>query len=148
MKREKATLGQKLADWITKWAGSWTFIILFFIFLAVWIGLNTYYVFTAEPWDPYPFILLNLALSCLAAIQAPVILMSTNRAAEIDRKRAKQDYYVNRRAEREIKLIQRDVIEIKGALSKQPITEDVQKLNEDIRKIQQELDEVSFVFKH
>ena len=147
MKTEKFTLGQKLADWITKWAGSWTFIIIFFIFLITWMGLNTYYIY-AGVWDPYPFILLNLVLSCLAAIQAPVILMSTNRAAEIDRKRAKQDYYINRRAEREIKLIQRDLVEMKGLLSKQPVTEDVQKLNEDIKKIQTELDEFSFVFRH
>lgn len=104
------TFGQKAADWIAKWAGSWTFIILFFVFLGIWMATNGYFVLRyleGDFTDPYPFILLNLALSCLAAIQAPVILMSQNRAAERDRARAEYDYAVNRKAEREIQEIKK-----------------------------------------
>ena len=102
------TFGQKAADWITKWAGSWTFIILFFIFLGIWIATNGIFVLKyiqGTLIDPYPFILLNLALSCLAAIQAPVILMSQNRAAQRDRLKAENDYQVNRKAEKMIEEI-------------------------------------------
>jgi uncharacterized membrane protein len=102
------TFGQKAADGIAKWAGSWTFIILFFIFIGIWMSTNGYFVLKyirGDFNDPYPFILLNLALSCLAAIQAPVILMSQNRAAERDRQRAEYDYAVNRKAEKEIREI-------------------------------------------
>ena len=98
------TLGQRAADKLTKWAGSWTFIIIFFAFLLAWMFVNAYFLVQYEkggPWDPYPFILLNLVLSCLAAVQAPVILMSQNRAAERDRQRAEYDYAINRKAERE-----------------------------------------------
>ena len=96
----KRTIGQKAADSIAKWAGSWAFITLFFVFLGLWMAANIY-AWTQE-WDPYPFILLNLVLSCLAAIQAPVILMSQNRAAQRDRLKAENDYQVNRKAEKEI----------------------------------------------
>jgi len=105
---KELTFGQRAADWITKWAGSWYFIIGFFIFLGLWIILNVCFLINykiGEPWDPYPFILLNLTLSCLAAIQAPVILMSQNRQQERDREKAERDYGVNRRSEREIKKI-------------------------------------------
>ena len=96
------TFGQKAADFIAKWAGSWIFIIAFFIFLIIWMIINSTWLIFGRAWDPYPFILLNLALSCLAAIQAPIILMSQNRAAERDRQRFEYDYAVNRKAEREI----------------------------------------------
>jgi uncharacterized membrane protein len=96
------TIGQKAADWIAKWAGSWYFITVFFIFLGIWMAVNTTWIIFGRAWDIYPFILLNLILSCLAAIQAPVILMSQNRAAERDRQRAEYDYAVNRKAEKEI----------------------------------------------
>jgi uncharacterized membrane protein len=99
------TLGQKTSDALTKWAGSWTFIILFLLTLIVWMALNSYYFLQLgldKPFDPFPYILLNLVLSTLAAIQAPIILMSQNRAAERDRQRADYDYLVNRKAEREI----------------------------------------------
>ena len=102
------TAGQKAADWIAKWAGSWTFIIGFFIFIGVWIITNGYFVlkYIQEGIiDPYPFILLNLALSCLAAIQAPVILMSQNRQVQRDRLKAEFDYKINRKAEKEIREI-------------------------------------------
>ena len=97
------TLGQKAADGLTKWAGSWLFIILVIILIAIWIYLNiTAYV---RQWDPWPFIILNLCLSCLAALQAPIILMSQNRENQRDRLRAQYDYAVNRKAEKEIREI-------------------------------------------
>lgn len=105
------TLGQKAADWVTKWVGSWTFIILLFVFMGFWVWINVYMV--VFRWDPYPFILFNLLLSCLAAIQAPIILMSQNRQTERDRVKAEQDYRVNRKAELEIEDMQRDLEIIK-----------------------------------
>jgi len=104
------TVGQKAADWLTKWAGSWIFIILFFIFLGLWVSSSGFLFLKyikGDFADPYPFILLNLILSCLAAIQAPVILMSQNRSAQRDRLRAEYDYAVNRKAEREIQEIKK-----------------------------------------
>lgn len=114
--KQKRTLGQKAADKLTLFAGSWWFIFGFGLFLAVWIFINV--LAWSNRWDPYPFILLNLILSCLAAIQAPIILMSQNRAAERDRAQAKYDYQVNRKAEREIQDIQKDLNEIKIMISK------------------------------
>ena len=102
---------------MTKWAGSWAFIIIFFIFLAIWMTTEGYFLlkyFGKEVIDPYPFILLNLALSCLAAIQAPIILMSQNRGNQRDRLRAQYDYAVNRKAEREIQEIKRLIMDIKN----------------------------------
>jgi len=102
------TFGQKAADWLTKWAGSWIFILGFFIFLGVWIFSNGYFLLKYIKdgiLDPYSFILLNLILSCLAAIQAPIILMSQNRENQRDRLRAQYDYAVNRKAEKEIREI-------------------------------------------
>ena len=106
--RVPKTFGQKAADFITKWAGSWAFIIGFLIFLAIWMSLNTYFLVEyklGKPWDPYPFILLNLVLSCLAAIQAPIILMSQNRQSQRDRLKAEFDYRINKKAEKEIREI-------------------------------------------
>ena len=95
------TFGQNAADKLTKYAGSWGFIISFLVILVLWMAANIYAWVNA--WDPYPFILLNLVLSCIAALQAPIILMSQNRQSQKDRQRAEYDYAVNRRAEREIK---------------------------------------------
>jgi uncharacterized membrane protein len=106
--RIQRTTGQKAADFITKWAGSWVFIIGFFIFLLIWISTNIYWITQynlGEPFDPYPFILLNLCLSCLAAIQAPIILMSQNRQVQRDRAKAEFDYAINRKAEKEVREI-------------------------------------------
>ena len=114
---EQLTYGQRAADTISKFGGSWTFIIGFLIFIIFWITLNVA-LLSAKIFDPYPFILLNLALSCLAAIQAPIILMAQNRQAERDRIDAKYDHQVNRKAEREVQDIQRDIQEIKKMLSK------------------------------
>ena len=110
------TFGQRAADGIAKWAGSWTFIISFLVLLGLWMIANVY--MWINQWDPYPFILLNLVLSCIAALQAPVILMSQNRQAQKDRIKAEYDYRVNRRAERGIEQILRDLENIKGKLRK------------------------------
>ena len=91
------TFGQKAADGLAKFAGSWTFIIIFFVILLSWIGGNA--ILLTKAFDPFPFILLNLILSCIAAIQAPIIMMSQNRQEEKDRMRAKNDFKVNLKAE-------------------------------------------------
>jgi uncharacterized membrane protein len=100
----KLTVGQKLADKIAAFGGSWTFIIIFFSFILMWIGINVW-VLVTKPFDPYPFILLNLILSCLASIQAPIIMMSQNRKEQKDRQRGEHDYKINLKAELEIKLL-------------------------------------------
>ena len=115
------TFRQKAADNLTKWAGSWTFILGFMILLFIWIGMNAFFLINynlGNPFDPYPFILLNLVLSCLAAMQAPVILMSQNRAAQKDRIKAQYDYEVNVKAEKEIREMQKELKNIKIILSR------------------------------
>jgi uncharacterized membrane protein len=98
------TTGQKLADKIAVFGGSWTFIITFFSFILVWMSINIW-ILATRPFDPFPFILLNLILSCLAAIQAPIIMMSQNRQEQKDRQRGEHDYKINLKAELEIKLL-------------------------------------------
>ena len=95
--KEKYTLGQRAADVIAKFAGSWAFIFSFTGVLVLWMIVNT--LLAAKAFDPYPFILLNLVLSCVAAIQAPLIMMSQNRQEEQDRRRAENDYKVNLKTE-------------------------------------------------
>jgi len=95
------SFGDRVSDRLADFAGSWTFIALFTIVLSLWITINAI-VFVVRPFDPYPFILLNLVLSALAAIQAPVIIMSQNRQEERDRMNAEHDYQVNLNAEMEI----------------------------------------------
>ncbi|MGK0232708.1 MAG: putative membrane protein [Patescibacteria group bacterium] len=111
------SLGEKAADIISKWAGSWAFILSFLGFLVLWMIANTYLLLTKQ-WDPYPFIFLNFILSCLAALQAPVILMSQSRQAQIDRQRFEYDYRVDRKAEREISEIQKNIELIRNSLIK------------------------------
>ncbi|HNQ61091.1 MAG TPA: DUF1003 domain-containing protein [Bacteroidia bacterium] len=101
---DRLTVGQKLADKIAVFGGSWTFIITFFSFIVIWMVLNIVFL-SSKPFDPFPFILLNLILSCIAAIQAPIIMMSQNRQEQKDRQRAEHDYKINLKAELEIKLI-------------------------------------------
>src|SRR5437879_1962287 len=96
------TFGEHVADKVAKFGGSWTFISIFGAILLVWMGINTW-VLVRRPFDPYPFILLNLVLSTLAALQAPVIMMSQNRQSEKDRMQATQDYQINLMAEIEIR---------------------------------------------
>ena len=99
------SFGEKLADKIASFGGSWKFLISFSIFLFAWVALNTFILILHKPFDPYPFIFLNLILSCLAAIQAPVIMMSQNRQEAKDRIRSQYDYKVNLKAELEIRQI-------------------------------------------
>ena len=101
---KKLTFGQRLSDNIAKFGGSWKFIIIFMSFLIIWMIINVIFL-TAKAFDPFPFILLNLILSCIAAIQAPVIMMSQNRQEEKDRMRSLHDYQVNLKAEIEIRLL-------------------------------------------
>lgn len=110
---EKTTFGQRAADRLAKGAGSWTFVISFILFLTLWIVMNA--TLLAKAFDPFPFILLNLLLSCLAAIQAPLIMMSQNRQEEKDRQRSQNDYKVNLKAE----LIIRDIHEMLEEVHKQ-----------------------------
>jgi CRP/FNR family cyclic AMP-dependent transcriptional regulator len=97
---ERLTVGDRLADGVARFGGSWAFIIVFGVVLVVWMGLNL--ALAAGAWDPYPFILLNLVLSMLAAMQAPIIMMSQNRQDAKDRLRSELDFAVNRKAEAEI----------------------------------------------
>ena len=95
--KETYTLGQRAADTIAKFAGSWAFIFSFVGVLVIWMVINI--ILASNAFDPYPFILLNLVLSCVAAIQAPLIMMSQNRQEEKDRHRAENDYKVNLKTE-------------------------------------------------
>ncbi|MFA6599131.1 MAG: DUF1003 domain-containing protein [Ignavibacteriaceae bacterium] len=104
----KLTMGEKLSDVIASFGGSWKFIIIFFFIMISWILINAYFL-TAKSFDPYPFILLNLVLSCLAAIQAPIIMMSQNRQEARDRNRAEQDYKINLKAELELRQLHQKV---------------------------------------
>jgi uncharacterized membrane protein len=101
---DNMTVGQRVADKVASFGGSWTFIISFGTFLFLWIVLNVV-LLTTKAFDPYPFILLNLILSCVAALQAPVIMMSQNRQEEKDRERAKKDYMINLKSELEIRIL-------------------------------------------
>ena len=98
------TFGQRMADRIATFGGSWKFIISFGAFLLIWIMINVLLLQT-RAFDPFPFILLNLILSCLAAMQAPFIMMSQNRQEEKDRERAKKDYMINLKSELEIRIL-------------------------------------------
>jgi uncharacterized membrane protein len=98
------TLGQRLADRIATFGGSWTFLMLFAAVIVVWMAVNSWLLAT-RPFDPYPYILLNLCLSCLAAVQAPVIMMSQNRQEARDRLRAIRDYQINLKAELEVRAL-------------------------------------------
>lgn len=103
-RKEVLTFGQRLADHVASFGGSWKFIISFGLFLLLWIVSNVLWLH-GQSFDPYPFILLNLILSCIAALQAPVIMMSQNRQEEKDRDRAKKDYMINLKSELEIRML-------------------------------------------
>ncbi len=102
--KQKTTFGQRVADHVASFGGSWTFIISFGVFLILWICINVYWL-ANKGFDPYPFILLNLILSTIAALQAPVIMMSQNRQEEKDRERSKNDYMINLKSELEIRTL-------------------------------------------
>jgi uncharacterized membrane protein len=99
---EELTEGQKISDRVARFGGSWKFILTFITFLILWICVNLI-TYNTIGWDPYPFILLNLILSCVAAFQAPIIMMSQNRQEEKDRKRSENDYLINLKAEIQIR---------------------------------------------
>lgn len=107
---EQLTFGQRAADAIAHFAGSWAFILIFVAVILLWIGGNAYFLLRA--FDPYPFILLNLVLSCLAAVQAPLIMMSQNRQEEKDRRRAENDYIVNLKSEIIVEDLHRKIDEL------------------------------------
>ena len=106
--KELLTKGQSISDKVAKFGGSWAFIITFLIILVVWILFNTLTP-VKDNFDPYPFILMNLILSCIAALQAPVIMMSQNRQEEKDRKRGENDYLINLKAELEINALNQKI---------------------------------------
>ncbi len=117
---ETRTIGDRVADQVAEFGGSWTFIIIAVGTLLAWIGLNTLILTRSEAFDPYPYVFLNLILSMLAALQAPVIMMSQNRQAKRDRLAAEQDYDVNLRAELEIQQIRSQLERIEEALPAKP----------------------------
>jgi len=106
--REVLTRGQRISDKVARFGGSWTFINIFLMVLAAWIVFNVLAP-AGKDFDPYPFILMNLVLSCIAAFQAPVIMMSQNRQEEKDRQRAENDYMVNMKAELEVRSLHQKV---------------------------------------
>jgi uncharacterized membrane protein len=114
---ERLTLGDRMADSLAEAAGSWRFILSFLVLITLWMALNV--VAAVHHWDPYPFILLNLVLSCVAALQAPVIMMSQNRLESRDRLRAENDFQVNVKAElllehltEEVELLKRGIVSL------------------------------------
>lgn len=106
--KETLTKGQKISDKVATFGGSWAFIISFFIILFIWIIFNIITPITNH-FDPYPFILMNLILSCIAALQAPIIMMSQNRQEEKDRQRSENDYLINLKAELEIRALHQKI---------------------------------------
>jgi len=106
--KELLNRGQKISDKVARFGGSWTFIILFLGLLLIWIIANTI-ILRQKSFDPYPFILMNLILSCVAALQAPVIMMSQNRQEEKDRMREENDYMINLKAEMEIRSLHQKI---------------------------------------
>jgi len=134
--QEVMTKGQKISDKVALFGGSWKFIIFFGIVLAFWITYNSLALGKAS-FDPYPYILMNLILSCIAALQAPIIMMSQNRKEEIDRKRAENDYMINLKAEIEIRNLHEKLNllmeeQLKTVMENQFVH---QKLLEDIEKL-------------
>ena len=126
------TVGQRIADTVAATMGSWNFIIIQSVILLIWIILNvTAYV---QQWDPYPFILLNLALSFQAAYAAPFIMMSQNRQADIDRKAAENDYNVNIKAELEIELLHQKIDQLRES-EVNYLTQTVRELVEVLRRV-------------
>ena len=113
---ERMTVGERVADLVARFGGSWTFIISFGGFLVLWVVVNSALVLTQPP-DPYPYIFLNLILSCIAALQAPVIMMSQNRQATKDRLQADQDYQINIKAEFAIQQLHRKMDELRASLA-------------------------------
>ncbi|MCB2011624.1 MAG: DUF1003 domain-containing protein [Geminicoccaceae bacterium] len=136
---ERLTLGERLADRVAAFGGSWTFIVSFGIVLAVWVIINTVILSGRAIFDPYPFVFLNLVLSMLAAVQAPVIMMSQNRQANKDRLTATNDYEVNLKAELEIMQLHDKIDQIRneqlsGIIRQQQ--EQITRLNAVVEKLE------------
>jgi len=117
MPTETRTLGQKASDALTSKMGSWLFIILFLVVLVAWMIVNTVWIVFGQAWDPKPFIMLNLCLSCLAAIQAPIILMSQNRSDQKDRVRQEYDYIVDRHSLRQINKVYKELTYLRSDIN-------------------------------
>ncbi len=113
LQEKQLSFGERLSDAIAIKAGSWGFIIGFLTVLGIWIGVNAW-ILVSKPFDPYPFILLNLILSCIAALQAPIIMMSQNRQEAKDRIRSEQDFLIDQKAEIIIEEIYVQLIELKS----------------------------------
>jgi len=105
----KMSFGDRLSDKVAQFGGSWRFIIIFFVILLIWILINSIFIIGKKAFDPYPFILMNLILSCVAAVQAPIVMMSQNRQEKKDRIRAENDYKVNLKSEIEIRTLHEKV---------------------------------------
>jgi uncharacterized membrane protein len=127
----KLSVGQRVADKVATFGGSWTFIISFGVFLVSWITLNVVFL-ASKAFDPFPFILLNLILSCIAAMQAPVIMMSQNRQEEKDRERARKDYMINLKSEVEIRMLHEKIDHM--IMHQQQELIEIQKLQIDMMK--------------
>jgi uncharacterized membrane protein len=131
LQEENLTFGNRLADKLADFAGSWKFIIFFIVIMIVWIGINSFALF-AKPYDPYPFILLNLILSCIAALQAPIIMMSQKRQETKDRLRSQNDYNVDVKTE---VFVEHIVFELKEIRAQQDdIAKSIDRLNKIIDK--------------
>ncbi|TBR44244.1 DUF1003 domain-containing protein [Marinomonas agarivorans] len=115
---EQLSFGQRVADRVSAFGGSWRFILLFIAIMIVWVMVNTFHLLEATRFDPYPFILLNLILSTLAALQAPIIMMSQNRQAAKDRMELSQNYKVTLKTELEIMLLHQKVDELTALIAK------------------------------
>lgn len=131
-------IGARLADRVADFGGSWKFIILFALFIFVWVILNIYFL-RDKGFDPYPFILLNLFLSCIAAIQAPVIMMSQNRQEDKDRIRSKKDYMINLKSEVEIHTLHEKLDQL-IIIQQQELLKIQEEQNEKINMILQKLE--------
>lgn len=135
------SFGQRVADGVAKVGGSWSFIICFIGFMVLWIVVNGVGLFGLK-WDPYPFILLNLALSTLAAIQAPIIMMSQNRAADYDRMTSENDYKTNKKTEVELRILHSKIDHL--IQKDQPEQLEIQKIHsETLAEIARKLEEIS-----
>lgn len=135
---EVITKGQKISDKVASFGGSWKFIILFSVILFLWILFNTLAIKSLE-FDPYPFILMNLVLSCIAALQAPIIMMSQNRQEEKDRKRSENDYLINLKAELELRSLHQKV-DLLLEEQIQMLIKSQAKQMEKLKKLQKKLD--------
>lgn len=137
--RENQTIGQRVADRVAATVGSWKFIIIQSSFILLWLSLNIFLPKEYQ-WDPYTFTLLNLGLSFQAAYTAPIIMMSQNRQSEIDRKHAKEDYQINKLAEKEIELIQAQVNDIQARFSQDSETKEMIKaIHEELKSLKKDL---------